>query len=167
MTSARWLLSAAYRSPHLAVALVADGRILELRRHLVGSERRADRSMRAILTSYARDYAVDAIVVEPKSLTSVAATNTRYPVHLLGSAEATEGLLNRRGSRQELYQYLLKREPLLRRFVVVLKTGQVTETDPWRTVLLLAVALAFAADRLTAADRSAPHSRTINHNHIV
>jgi hypothetical protein len=148
-TDPPWLMAACYRSTHLALVLAQGSTILAVERHRI-RQRHPRTRLADLLASFARDYGVTTLLVEPDGPLVRAAR--RLPVatavHTLPLDSAKVRLLGsdvRRVTYRALYRHLLAREPQLRRFATILPvTGDVATSDRWGMVTLLAAALAVA-----------------------
>lgn len=144
-----WYLAACYRVQQLALAVVADGRVIEVRRHAVRERPARDAEIEALIAACATEYTVGALVVEPGRFRSARALPSRTVE--LNLATAKQILLDEDrplSNHHDLYAHLLDHDPRLGRLVRRMPgTGRIAATERWRTVMLLSVALALAAER--------------------
>lgn len=148
----RTLLAICVRIRIAALAVVEDGRVVEIyRRHFQFVPKGATREKylaRAVRRVVAR-HAIESIVVEPGDVAERAVRLVGRDVQKLGIAEAKRRLigLDRNRGHADLYDYLVRRDPGLARFVQVLPNGKVAASEPerFRTINLLAAGLGLAA----------------------
>ena len=152
-----WLLCAKYCSPYLALAVFDGARLVEVTSHRLVSGGRAIEQLHSLMGQRAIDYAPDCIVIEPTQALYMAATATGIPVTAMTLGDAKRQLLGAvpAASNRDLYRFLVARFPDLRRLVTILRaSGEIAQSEPWRTVELLPVALGLAALNRVATSTS-------------
>jgi hypothetical protein len=129
----------------MAIAVLRRGAVLELRRHWLYRIRDADGRIAAAV----RDYVARAVVVELPRIDSVPCAYENAEVVALSFGETKRRLLGTsRAVHADIFRHVLNACPELARFVSFLPgTTRLRLTERWRTVLLLAVALALAHDK--------------------
>jgi hypothetical protein len=158
MTRPRYYLAAASRAGCLAVAVLHGTEVIEVRRRRLDDYRGDTRKVNRLVLEVARDYESALLVVEPHaSLFRSAGTRRIIPrVRVLDLEQARRLLLGDAAapSNRALFDQVVREHPQLRRFVTVLAgTGRVAVSERRRTVVLIAVALALAAQHLAAPGR--------------
>ncbi len=162
-TRSRWYLVAKYRSPYLALAVLDGMRIVEVMTHRLCHGRRSSDQLHALFVRLATDYAPDRIIIEPMEPLYRAATATGVTVSTMTLTEAKRLLLGDAMARtnRDLYRSLVARCPELRRLVTILVgSGDIAVTEPWRTVQLLPIALGLAAQTLAAESTDEPSTHS-------
>ncbi|MFA5061652.1 MAG: hypothetical protein WC526_00720 [Patescibacteria group bacterium] len=148
---ARRVLVACYRFRTLAVVELTEGERPFVLKHCIrGLRRNLARAVAFVLrdanTSRPRLIVADNALLADELRKTICAV----PIQTITIATAKEVLLpaEHRPNHHDLYHHLLRQHPHLRRYVTVIpSTGHIAESERWRTVVLLAVALGLAAQQ--------------------
>lgn len=148
----RTLLAICVRIRIAALAVIEDGRVVEIyRRHFQFAPAGATREkyLAKAVRRVVSQHSINEIIVEPGDVAERAVRLVGREARRLGIAEAKRRLIGVENNRAhaDLYQYLVRRDPALARFVQMLPGGKVAASEPerFRTVNLLAAGLGLAA----------------------
>lgn len=147
----QWYIAACRRGTYFGLALLSDSTILEVRRHRLLRTRAQRRLLAELLSAFARDYAVDHLIVEPGTLAHAAAQLTDLTVRTLTLEHVRKALLPRKRRRtlRSLGEVMVRRHPELRRLGVLIPANQNLNLECASIVCLVAVALGLAAPGAT------------------
>lgn len=146
MRSRPRVLAVCFRASVLAFAIAEGDDIIAVSRVRV-SLRAARPVIHNRVRRLARAHAVRDVVYDATLTQHVDGLFRAIPMSLRVAKERLVGRAD--ASHQELYQRLTAAFPKLRRFVTILPTAKVGTSNPWRTVALIAAALALSAKRPT------------------
>ena len=144
------VLAAYYWSPYLTLAVLCGERVIETVCRRVPRNKRTLAATERCFRALVNDYAPVRIVVPPVLALDEVARRTGRPTVMMSLAAAKSCLMDRRSAtNRDLYRFLVARFPELRCLVTVLVgSGDVAATEPWRTAQLLPIALGLAVQRL-------------------
>ena len=145
------VLAAYYWSPYLTLAVLSGERVIETVCRRVTRNNRTQVATERCFRVLVNDYAPTRIVVPPVLALDEAARRTGLPTVMMNLPAAKSCLMGRRlTTNRDLYRFLVARFPELRCLVTVLVgSGDVAATEPWRTVQLLPIALGLAVQTLS------------------
>lgn len=143
------VVAACFRSPYLALVLIANHDVSALRRHCLASTARTPERQAERIARFATDYGASNIILEPGTGLAAALDALGFATTTTLIADAKRAFVRNasRDSNGELFRTVIAEHPKLRRLVTVLNTGKVAESERWRTILLLAAALGLATHR--------------------
>lgn len=153
------IIAATYRANCLAIIVLRDARIIELRTSRVPGAEHLEPTVLRHLFDAVSDFDASMLIVEPGSPCANVADVLPVPLRRLTLGEAKRLLLKEDGpqSHQRLFDTIVARYPTLARFVRLLPgTLRVAASERWRTNALIAAALGFAAINLTDRERTTP-----------
>ncbi len=145
------VLAAYYWSPYLTLAVLCGERVIETVCRRVTRNNRTQVATERCFRVLVNDYAPIRIVVPPVLALDEAARRTGRPTVRMSLAAAKSCLMDRRSAtNRDLYRFLVAHFPELRCLVTVLVgSGDVAATEPWRTAQLLPIALGLAVQTLS------------------
>ena len=145
------VLAAYYWSPYLTLAVLCGERVIETVCRRVTRNNRTQAATERCFRVLVNDYAPIRIVVPPVLALDEAARRTGLPTVMMNLPAAKSCLMDRRSAtNRDLYRLLVARFPELRCLVTVLVgSGDVAATEPWRTAQLLPIALGLAVQTLS------------------
>lgn len=145
------VLAAYYWSPYLTLAVLCGERVIETVCRRVTRNNRTQVATERCFRALVNDYAPTRIVVPPVLALDEAARRTGLPTVMMTLPVAKSCLTGSRlTTNRDLYRFLVARFPELRCLVTVLVgSGDVATTEPWRTAQLLPIALGLAVQRLS------------------
>ena len=144
------VLAAYYWSPYLTLAVLSGERVIETVCRRVTRNNRTQAATERCFRALVNDYAPTRIVVPPVLALDNAARRTGLPTVMMSLPAAKACLMGSRlTTNRDLYRFLVARFPELRCLVTVLVgSGDVAATEPWRTAQLLPIALGLAVQTL-------------------